>query len=159
MSWMSTYPLCNCTNYYRYESLDVSHLQNTVTLHLTLMVKVNLLFTAWFNYLFPLLAMTCWGMKSSTCTKTPALRFLIKICVPYLGLAVLRAPAGVTNTGRNERKLWGNQKSEWVLIMLLIQHFVNSFLVVSQPSASKLCMLFWAEIDVCLLLKTEGSFL
>lgn len=38
------------------------------------------------------------------CTKTLALRFLIKICVPHLGMAVLRA-VDVTNAGRNERKL------------------------------------------------------
>lgn len=83
----------------------------------------------------------------------------IKICVPYLGLSVLRCPVGVTNTGRDKRKLWGYQKGELVLIMLMTALYQLISCSLPAVSIKTLHVVFSRSRCLPLLLKTEGSFL
>lgn len=84
----------------------------------------------------------------STCSKTPALTE-----TPHQNLCALpgfvcaQSSCGCNKQGETRENSGENRRGNWSWLCWW-QLFINSFLVVSQPSASKLCMLFSAEVDV-----------
>lgn len=86
-------------------------------------------------------------MKSACAPKyQPWLRTPVKIRAPYLGLSVLRAPVGVTNTARQEEIPRKSEEGIVPIMLMTALYELDSWSL--QLSASKLCMVFSAEVDV-----------